>query len=413
VAARDRLRWPSSIAGGVVFSAILLAYSLERLRRAWIIPGDIWYVTAAAHYVQNGALGYLYSAGPHFDALALSAVLLAPVVAVGDALHLTQGYPLPVHHASMWLLLAPVTLLLPGLLVLAAGRALAWELGCRRGLWQIQVLLAVTVLLPAAVWGHFEDALALALLLEGVRRVMTGRLDGGFFLVALAICAKQWAVLAVPVLLVCVPRDRRVRAAAVALALPAALVAFPLAVDWAHASRALLFKATPIRSRVGHVSPLVHEWGVHASVLLRGAALAGSLLVAVRSRLVPARPDWPRALGAIGVCFLLRGILEPVGFAYYLGPGAAVLTLAVVAGAVRGKGPSGTGRSRVAGLAVAPVAAGAVLWSLWVHGSGWTWWLPELGCCAALVGWAAAAIGPSAAEPNVRAYHAGSATLRS
>jgi hypothetical protein len=401
-----------------------MAYSLGRLRRAWIIPGDIWYVTAAAHYVQNGALGYLYGAGPHFDALALPAVLLAPVVAVGDALHLTQGYPLPVHHATMWLLLAPVTLLLPGVLVLAAGRALAWELGCRQGLWRIQAVLAVTVLLPTAVWGHFEDALALALVLEGVRRVVSGRLDGGFFCVALAICAKQWAILAVPVLVGCVPRDRRARAATVALVLPAALAAFPLAVDWAHASRALLFQSTPLGSRVGHVSPLVGAWGVHASVLLRGAAFAGSLVVAARSRLTRARPDWPRALGAIGVCFLLRGILEPVGFAYYLGPGAAVITLAIAAAATRGKGRSGRDRSWVAGLGpVSVVAAGVVLWSLWVHGSGWTWWLPELGWCAALLGCLAAAVGheegtrvpgtPDARAPIVRAYPPGSATLHS
>jgi len=105
MAAHDRLRWPSSLAGGVIFAVALMGYSLERLRHAWIIPGDIWYVTAAAHYVQNGALGYLYSAGPHYDALPLSAIFLAPVVAIGDRLRLTQGYPLPVHHATMWLLL--------------------------------------------------------------------------------------------------------------------------------------------------------------------------------------------------------------------------------------------------------------------------------------------------------------------
>lgn len=389
MAARDRLRWPSSIAGGLVFAAVLMTYSLERLRRAWIIPGDIWYVTAAAHYVQNGALGYVYSAGPHFDALALPAIVLAPVVALGDRLQLTQGYPLPVHHATMWLLLGPVTLLLAGVGVLAAGRALAWDLGCRRGLWRIQVLLAVTVLLPTAVWGHFEDALALALVMEGIRRVATGRLDAGCFCVALAIGTKQWALLAVPVLVAALPRPRRLRGGVMCLALPAALAAFPLAVDWAHASRALLLKATPIGITVGHTSPVVAAFGVHASVLLRGSAFVVSIVVAARGRFGAADGtgvDWPRVVAAIGVCFLARGLLEPVGFAYYLGPGAALVAFARFVMRQRGKGPAGADGARaVAVSAAAAAAAGAVLWSLWAHGSGWGWWLPELALAAVLL----------------------------
>ncbi len=372
MAVHDRYRWPSSIAGGVLFAAAMMAYSLERLRRAWIIPGDIWYVTAAAHYVQSGALGYVYSAGRHFDALPIPAILLAPVVALGDRWHLSQGYPLPVHHASMWLLLGPVTLLVSGVAVLAAGRALAWDLGCRRGVWRVQLLLAVTGLLPAAVWGHFEDALALAFVMEGARRLATGRIDGGCLCVALAIGTKQWAILGVPVLLASLPRDRRVRAAAICLALPAALAAFPLAVDWAHASRALLFKATPIGLTVGHTSPVVRALGVHASLALRATAFAASIGVALRGR----AGEPTRLLAAFGLCFLLRGLLEPVGFAYYLGPGAALLALGVIIANERGKGWSaGT-------VAVSLAATGTVLWSLWVHGSGWAWYAPELGFAA-------------------------------
>jgi hypothetical protein len=152
-------------------------------------------------------------------------------------------------------------------------------------------------------------------------------------------------------------------------------------------------------------------WGVYASVLLRGAAVVASLVVAAAARISPTAVDWPRVLTAIGLCFLVRGILEPVGFAYYLGPGAAVLTLALVVVAERGKGRSGADRSRVFSLGLLPaVAIGAVLWSLADHGSGWGWWLPDLALCAVLAGGAVSAVSPPG--PDISALRSGSTTLQ-
>jgi hypothetical protein len=196
------------------------------------------------------------------------------------------------------------------------------------------------------------------------------------------------------------------------LGLPAALAAFPLAVDWAHASRALLFKATPLGSTSGHVSPLVAAWGGHASVLLRGAAAGAAVVVAARAGSGAPVRDGTRLLAALGVCFLLRGMLEPVGFAYYLGPGAAALGLAAWVATVRGKGRAWADRWSVSGPVVAwAAAAGVVLWSLWVHGSGWAWWVPEVALTAVLAWASVAAVGRASVGGGIRDSRAASATL--
>ncbi|MGH7442625.1 MAG: hypothetical protein ACREKE_08145, partial [bacterium] len=65
-------------------------------------------VTGAARFIDHGAYPFLYQARNGFDALPLPALLMAPVVALGDHLHLVEGYPEPVLHPTMWLIVGPI-----------------------------------------------------------------------------------------------------------------------------------------------------------------------------------------------------------------------------------------------------------------------------------------------------------------
>jgi hypothetical protein len=66
----------------------------------------LWVAVAAARYVASGALGFVYESTPALTALPLYPILLAPLVAAGDALGLS-GPPAPA--ATLDLLLAPFT----------------------------------------------------------------------------------------------------------------------------------------------------------------------------------------------------------------------------------------------------------------------------------------------------------------
>jgi hypothetical protein len=155
-----------------------------------------WVAVAAARYVGNGVLGSVYESSRDLTALPLYPFLLASLVAVGQALGLSEP---PAPTATMYFLLAPFTVgLAMPLLHSSAGSSGMPARGepryPRRSGWTA-LFVAVRCW---AVYGHGEDALELLGLFAGERS----------------------------------------RMAAAGLASPVALVLFVRAVDWPHASRA-------------------------------------------------------------------------------------------------------------------------------------------------------------------------------
>src|SRR6266545_1463831 len=236
--------------------------------RVLATSGDLWVAPAAARYVASGALGFVYESSPYLTALPLYPILLAPLVAVGQALGLSEP---PAPTPTMWFLLAAPVLV---------------------------------------VFGHGEDAFALLGVLAAVRLAARERWAEAGLLLGLAVASKQWAVLALPALLArCGPRERG-RLAAACLALPAALALLVLAVDWVHASRALLHP--PNYPGYGHAAPAPFRLGA----LTLAIALAGR-----------GRGGASRLLAVLGVTLLARCAFEPVVHVYYLGPGLCLLLL--------------------------------------------------------------------------------------
>jgi hypothetical protein len=367
----DRHPWRAALALGVVTIVFGMVYAIWVVpiithRARWWVTDEVWPPLQAARFAANGALGYLYSADPYFVAGPIGAIVLIPVVLISDAMGLTDSYLFSVAHPTVWLVYGPYALGFSVVLLYAA-RALAqraWvvEAMAARGLpprhlWS-QVAMFCLVLVPGAVvFGHYEDVLALAFVLLGIGAMMGGRFGVAALWFALAIGTKQWALLGVPILLAAAPARSRLRTLVWSLLPPGALMAFTLAVDWDHASRALLH--TRSFPQVGHAALWIahaaartsvgspERWGAVATAIALGWWLRG------RGR--------PRLLVAgFAVAFLSRLVFEPVIFAYYLIPSLALLFLHERL----------TGRS---GLRTA-VGGGAILLFFPFHPNPWVWW---------------------------------------
>jgi hypothetical protein len=283
-------------------------------------PGDMWIAVDAARYVANGALGFVYESSRYLTALPLYPILLAPLVAVGEALGLSEP---PAPMATMYLLLAPVTVGLAAPL-LHQVRELLRDAGAPGPPLAVQVWTALLAAAPMlVVWGHGEDALALLALLAAIRLAGRERAVAAALLLGFAIASKQWAVLALPALLARSPSGERSRLAVASLALPATLALFVLAVDWPHASRALLYP--PNYPGYGHAALWVDS---RAATVVTAPFRAGVLIVAVvLAGRASGRTSPSRLLAVLGLTLLVRLAFEPVVHVYYLAPGLCLLLL--------------------------------------------------------------------------------------
>ena len=332
-AARNR-PWRAAAWLGLVAVVLAMAYSLwwswvestlmgtggpGLSQTAFRAPGDSWCLFSAAGYVGNGALGYVYESCSGTMALPLMAVLLAPGATLGQFLGLTAP---PAPQPTLWLLLGPVGLLTVIPLLVTVRSALPADATLRAV--RVQLAALVVVFVPvAAMYGHFEDVLALALLCGAVALVRDGRAGWSALLVGLAIASKQWALLALPTLLAVQPPRRWPAYLVRALWLPGLLAAFLLAVDPAHAVRALLHP--PTFPKFGHPALWTDAAAAEVSTVpLRAAAIVVAVLVAVP---VLRRGGYGRLLAALGLALLARPAFEPVVHSYYLAPGLCLLLL--------------------------------------------------------------------------------------
>jgi hypothetical protein len=266
----------------------------------------------------------------------VSIVLRAPFVALGG------GDQLAHYRAGT----------LACLLLVAAFAVWMAVLAVRSGrpLW-IALLAAVAVIaMPASVrviqWGHPEELLTVALVLAAAFAASRGKGVWAGIALGLAVACKLWALATVPAVLLLVPRAARVRAGLVALAAVVVLY-LPYAAAEPAAFRSNLHALGKVGSAPGTVS-VANAWFpfadttsfaapvgfgpngqvvtqtangyslprwvarvAHAAVLLVGLVLA---LLWVRRR----PPDLDGALLVVALALLVRCILDPGTFSYYL-----------------------------------------------------------------------------------------------
>lgn len=426
-----RRRW--ALGGSVVLVVTGLAYSffwgpVVHHVDAWLTPGDIWGTIRAAHWIGWGDIGNIYTPGTGFITLPGIALLLAPVAMVSSALGLSASLPsYPLTHPAAWLLVGPVEMLL-GAVALLALDALAERFGVGGGRRVLLCAAEAVVLWPVvALWGHPEDALAMAMGVWALIAAMDGHWARSGWLWGVGIAFQPMLLLLVPLGVALAPGAHRRRLGIlVRAALPsAALVVLPFVGDWSATTRALvdqptypsidhptpwlalapvLEKSRRVTSKKAHTIVLhgISRFTVVVShtrtgeVVAPGPARILALVLAVgigvwvwRRRPGEVEIVWLGAVALAGWCFF-----EPVMVPYYLWP---ALALALVPASLLGSW-------RASGAIAAALAA---TWYSYEHLGPWAWWAPLMAMVGAalLMAWPGTSVpAPQpAAPPSVSA----------
>jgi hypothetical protein len=372
----------------------------------WVTPGDLWGTYRSAHYIAWGDIGDVFGRETGLVTLPGISLVLAPIAALTYGLGLTESLPYQIAHPTAWLLLGPAEILI-GAIVLFPLDRLAQTLGVSRARRAWLTLAEGVLLFPTTViWGHPEDALAIAFAALGLLAVLRGdwRSTGWWF--GLALVTQPLVVLLVPIAFAMAPMRGWLKMA-VRMAFPSVtLAAIPLVTEWSQTSRALfqqpnyptmdhatpwlalapvLAKAhTEVVAKVvhlkvhGHLRFVVqHHVQVVGEIVASGPgrtiAIALSLIIGVwvyrhRSTVRPEQLIWAAALA-----LSLRCAFEAVMNPYYLWPPLALILLLSVR----------TWRRFVACVVVEGLLT---VWS-YRHTGPWMWWLPTvvmLGVCLAL-----------------------------
>jgi hypothetical protein len=341
----------------MVWSTVLWPRIEHEPAGRWLPPPDVWHPLVAARGIVGGSFAHLYRPDPFYVAGPLFALFLSPVEALARALGLSESYPAPVARPAAWLVYGPYGLA-TGILLLYAVRALATQAGVRSGRAWLQAGTVLLVVVPVGLaYGHYEDILALALVALAAREVLRGRLLPCAIAAGLAVATKQWAVLAIPLLVAAVPRGRRVRTLLLVAAVPAALAAEPLLLDWSHAASALF------AARTFPPDGAAALWVSSGTVSIVGTPVrlgAVALAIVVAWRLRHRASEAEALIGGLGLVLLARFLFEPVVYSYYLGPGLGLLLVHERTGGRRG-------------LRTLVLGGGWLLW-FQVWPATWWWW---------------------------------------
>jgi len=362
-------RWPILVS--VVVLATGMAYSfwwgpVVRHRAMWVFPGDIWGAYRSAHFIAWGALGSVYAAGTRIVTFPGILLLFAPLAMLTGALGMTESFPHFTAHPTAWLLLAPYEIVI-GCSALFALDALATRLDISSGRRLMLCLAEGVVLWPTLVlWGHPEDALALALAMYGLVLAFDGRWTGAGWLFGAAVATQPLVILMLPVLLAMAGRQRAL-ALLVRSVLPAAALLVTPLVGQFHATTQVLLNqpnfpnidhTTPWTSLAPRLGGTGKEFAVAAGPG-RVVALLLACLLGWRARRWRHRPDllvWGAA-----TALALRCLTESVMDAYYVWPTLA-LGLVLAARTTRW----GQARVFVAALVVTVCAE--------TYAGEWLWW---------------------------------------
>ena len=375
-------RLPSAGAWAVylVLPLVVMAYTLWRSPLYWLIPPDPtnW---DAAQFALHGHVDKIYSTTTGLVSFPGLVVLSLPVAAASNLFHLGSlttgsGHSL---RPTAWYLWGPWVSLVAGSVILAAD-SVAGQLRITRGRRLILAIVEAALVWQLIVlWGHPEDALAVAAFLWAWLASEHHQWTGAGWLMGVAIAVQPVVLLVLPILWVRCPAGRRsgflIRSAVISVVVlaPELLTSF-------HATFASLVRQ-PNYPTLDHATPLL--WlaprlapvgGVEtvAAGPARLASLALCCLVAYGVYRWHPAPD--RLVWCFALCFALRSLLESVMDPYYVW---SALAVAVLVAATR------------QGLYFVLAAVTAILVTGYAQTdhSPWVWWGPLI-VGTALVLWA-------------------------
>jgi hypothetical protein len=301
------------IAAAALMSMVVLPALLGR--PDWWLNNETWMPLQAARFVAYGAYPFLYSAQGGWIAGPLLPVLLAPLAAAQDRFGLTDNFQFRVIHPTLWpfLMSFGIALILPLLLGIRRLLVSVRPSAARGAAARAQLAAALLVGVPVGIaFSHYEDLLALGCLVGAVLSWRGRRPVAAGVLMGLAICSKQWSLLALPTLVMATEPAERRRFVMPALLLTAFAYGIPLAFNPSGAGPALF--AGRVFPTLGHPALWFPTTGVAVATPYRSL-----LLLAAFAPLpwVRRRHGTTEVIAALTVVFGARLFLEPVLFAYY------------------------------------------------------------------------------------------------
>lgn len=334
---------------------------------AWADPADQWGTYLASVNLVHLHFSQIYTSRTGLETFPGILFLLAPVTAVGSALHLELGPNLAAFtEPTGWALAGPYELVLGSIPIFACD-AIAERWGVPRGRRVALALVEACLLANVTIrWGHPEDAVALGLVLYAALEADRERWTAAAWLVGVAICVQPFAVIALTALFARLdwPRLRRLVAPVV---VPSALVlAGPLIASW-HATVHVVFQQ-PNYPSLNHPTPwtslLPHLTHLPEPAVPSGPGRLAAVVLASVVGLVVCRSHYrlETVLAVIGLGLLLRLLGESVMDSFY---SWAVLAVGVLLASRRG-------RLRLAAAAAVGLFA---TWFSNVDWRGvWPWW---------------------------------------
>jgi hypothetical protein len=433
IARLDRRIWPLAIS--VAYVAIGMAYEfrwgpiVRHVPSSWIAPGDLMSDYGTAIQFAQGHFSNVYAPGRGFLSYPGLLVAFAPLAAINNvfnghwinvkvngvvvahpqvfvAPHLPSAFwyqgnlgPNTTHgveqviQAQAYPLLIFLTLFY-SCFALFACDALAERLQVPRARRAVLAIAEAVVLWNVTIiFGHPEDAVAVAFAIYALIFAFDERFVGAAWLFGLALAFQPLAIVTLPILLAIAGRKRAV-AMVVRGVVPAALVtAPPLFASIHNAFHALISQPTFPEVSSAHRTPwtfLAPKLGGTGKGTMVGGGLPRLAVLALAAGFGWWARRWrerPEMLAwAVGVAFAFRVLLETVMYSYYVWP---VLAVALVVAA--------RGSRRRFGIAITLAVLTTVIgqWHMpWAE-----WWLIDI---AGITGLLVAASRPQPLDPMVR-----------
>jgi hypothetical protein len=339
LAARLRRRsWPTAITALSLVTGMLycLLWSpLVRHTHQWVVPGDIWGAFRSAQFVGWGDLGNVYGAGTGLVTFPGILLLFAPVAMITGAFGMTDSFPFQLAHPTSWLVLGPYEILISCSAIFACD-ALAERLGVARGRRRLLCVAEGVVMWNiSVVWGHPEDAVAVALAIYALVLAFDGRWGGAGWLFGAAVATQPVVVLMLPVFLALAGKSRAL-SLLVRASLPSVLLlATPLVAEFHATVHALVdqpnFPNIDHRTPWTSLAPRLGGSGERLSVAAgpgRVVAIALACLTGWMARRWRTRPEM--IVLAVAFTLALRCFTESVMVSFYVWPALAVGLIVVM-----------------------------------------------------------------------------------
>jgi len=325
------------LAGAVVLLGVFMGASLwavPHLRHSsgWLYFGDIWNYFQLAHFTDLGIYQVIY--GQTLTTTPGIILVLAPVWAITHAAGMSVAFLFEVPHPTAWLVLGPYEVLLSASALFAAD-AVAVRLGATRERRLLICAGGVLALYSVVLWGHPEDAVAVAFLLYSCLAASDRRWATSAWLFGAAVAFQPFVLLALAPVFFPAGLRRVPGLVARAAAPAAALLVLPLAGDWSATARSLIVQ--PAFPAGGRPTPWIHLATPLAHNLYAGAAVAGGpirllgimLSIVIGLWFCRAQQDLGLLISIAALALTFRCVFESVIAPYYVFPTIAFALVSV------------------------------------------------------------------------------------